>query len=394
MSTRTGRSSARQAEAGLLNHLRELRTAAHLSQQELAKRTGLTRQAINAIEGGHYLPNTSVALQLARVFGCRVEELFRLAEETPLCPVEMWQKPERGPTRVVVGRVRGRLVAHPLTHGLALCEGFSPADGLLESDGPQSLARLFVDPSRLETTAFLMGCDPGLGLLGAHLERARPEMRLSWLPAPSRTALAAVAKGGVHIAGSHLRDARSGEFNLVHARKALAGGGGLVVAFARWEQGLMVRRGNPKHLRGIEDLARPGVTIVNRAKGAGSRDVLDTLLARAGLPAERVAGYQTLAASHMAVARAIAAGAADAGVGLAAVAVACELDFVPLTEVHFDLVIPGDAAEHPAVQATLDLLQSRRLREDLAALPGYDVTRTGTVLARFGPSASTSGGSQ
>lgn len=369
----------------VVNRLREIRVAAGLSQQALAEAAGLTRQAVNAVEGGHYLPNTSVALKLAQLLGCRVEELFRLTEETPRCAVRLWRKRERESTRVALARVRGRVVAHPLTQGMALREGFSSADGLIEGSGDS--ARLFIERDRLDTTALLMGCDPSLGILATHMERAAPGLRLIWLPSPSRAALQAVAGGGVHIAGSHMRDPRSGEFNLVQARKALAPAGGLLVAFAGWEQGLMVRRGNPKRLRAVSDLARKKVRFVNREKGAGSREVFDSLLAQAGVPHSAIAGYDSLAGSHMAVAHAVAAGGADAGIGLRAVAYACGLDFVPLTAVRFDFVIPEDCVEHVAVAATLDLLQSRKLRDDLAALPGYDVSRMGSVLARFEPGA-------
>ncbi|MBI3892072.1 MAG: helix-turn-helix domain-containing protein [Candidatus Wallbacteria bacterium] len=366
-----------------------MRVAAGLSQQTLAERSGLTRQAINSIEAGHYLPNTASALRLARVLGCRVDEIFRLSDEIPTCGVELWKKALkpaiRGPVRLALARLRGSIVAHPLVEQMALTEGFSPADGVLEDVGGHASARLLAEPRQIEETAFLAGCDPALGILASHLERSHPELRLAWLPLASRAALGALSAGGAHVAGSHVRDPKSGQFNVAQARRALAVSGGLVVAFAGWEQGLMVRHGNPLKLRDMTDLTRTGIRFVNREPGAGSRESFDALLAKAKVPAARIGGYENVVASHMAVARTVSAGGADAGMGLRAVAHACGLDFVPLVEICFDLAIPADLVEHRAVAAMLELLHSRRLRADLAALPGYDVSRIGTVIDRFAP---------
>jgi putative molybdopterin biosynthesis protein len=159
----------------------------------------------------------------------------------------------------------------------------------------------------------------------------------------------------------------------------LSPGGGIVVTYAAWQQGFIVANGNPHGIRQMEDLAQPRLRFINREPGAGSRKLADQLLREAGLPAASVPGYETQSPSHTAVARAVAAGLADAGIGLELVADAFGLGFVPLAEVRFDLVIPAAHVAHPTVQVMLDVLQSRGLRSDLGALPGYDVGRTGTT---------------
>jgi putative molybdopterin biosynthesis protein len=389
--------------------VRQRRQAAGLSQQDLAEQAGLTRQAVSAIEGGKYIPNTVVALRLGRILGCRVEDLFELPDTDRECEVEVvapatappgkpaapGAAPWSAPVRAVVGYARGRWVAHPLTARRSLQEGFVPADAVLpgppdvtaapgDTGRPNGTARLWLDAERLERTALLLGCDPALGIVAGHmarLARGQDPARLSWLEAGSAAALAAVAGGTAHLAGLHLRDGETGEFNVPQAARALAATGGVVVAFARWEQGFVVAPGNPRGVRGAADLARADVRLVNREPGAGSRALLDQMLVGAGVPPSRVRGYDRQVASHFQVAGTVAAGGADAGIALAAAAQAYGLDFVPLVEVRFDVAIPADHLGHPAVARFLEALQTRALREELRALPGYDVDDLGAVRA-------------
>lgn len=371
----------RIATPRLESRVRAARLMKGLSQQELAERVGVTRQAISAIESGHYIPNTAVALRLAQVLGSRVEDLFVLAETVDPQPIQLAAPSSPDVRRLAVVSIRGRLVGYPLAAGRELQEGFVSADGLLTHGGASVQAELLTTPEHLERTALLLGCDPSLSILSTHLARRGCGPRLLWLSASSQAALDALAKGDIHLAGSHLCEPKSSEYNVPHARRALAGMGGLVIAFTRWEQGLVVAPGNPKGLRTVADLARPGVRIVNREPGAGSRALLDELLARAGVPAAAVPGYDRLVDSHMAVARAVASGGADAGIALRATARVLGLDFVPLAEAHFDFVVPRDQLDHPAVALLLELLRSYPLRAELAALPGYDVSRMGTIIA-------------
>jgi molybdate-binding protein len=160
-------------------------------------------------------------------------------------------------------------------------------------------------------------------------------------------------------------------------------GGGVVVSYASWEQGFIVAPGNPKRVGNAEALTNRGVRFINREPGAGSRTLMDQMLRDAGIPRACVRGYSDVARSHLAVGRAVAGGAADAGVALCAVAQALGLDFVPIADVKFDLLIPDEHLSHPAIEALLEALQTRALRAGLAALPGYDCGQTGSVRARF-----------
>ena len=360
------------------SQVRIARSARGLSQAELAELVGVTRQSIIAIEAGRYVPNTTVALKLARALSRRVEELFRLSDDEEQADVVVWGKPAPGTTRLSLARVRGRVVGHPAPP--ASFEGFTSADGVLLSRPSQGRVRLLVERDALDRAVVVMGCDPSLPILARHLERREPTARIICLQASSRAALEGVASGGAHVAGTHLRDPHTGECNREAARAVLAPAGGVLVALAAWEQGFLVARGNPKGIRGVADLARRDVRLVNREPGAGSRAMLDHQLARAGIAPRKVTGYASVVHGHFAVARAVATGAADAGVGLRAAAVAFGLDFLPWEAVRFDLAIPADHLRHPGVALLLELLNSSRLKADLAAIPGYDVTQTGTVV--------------
>jgi molybdate-binding protein/DNA-binding XRE family transcriptional regulator len=375
--------------AVLENDVRSKRQAAGLSQQALATRCGLTRQAINAIEAGHYAPSTSVALRLARVLGCTVEALFRLPDVSSHIEAEFLGdlSPAAGRLRCQVARVGARLLAHPLTGALA---AFTAADGLLAPVATDALCadrrvdiELLVDAQVPENTVVVLGCDPALALLGTHLTRRYATLRLVWVPRSSLTALRMLGRGEAHAAGTHLWDPESGESNMPYVRRELAGHRLVVVTLSQWQQGLIVARGNAKGITGAADLARPDITLVNRDAGSGSRILLDLWLREAGIAPHWVSGYGREVASHLAVAEVVASGGADVGPGILAVARALALDFIPLQEERYDLVIPLAFVPTAPVQALLDVIASPRFRAELEALGGYDGSRAGTVVAEL-----------
>lgn len=360
-----------------------------LSQQQLARRTGLTRQAISGIEAGHYLPNTAVALRLAGALSCRVEALFQLPGERPTAQAELIGTianpaiPE--PSRARLARVGERLLARPVGGS----DGpLTPADGLIRAAARSQVdVELLCDPRLIEQTVVVLGCDPALALLAAHLTRRRPEMRLIWEQSGSLSALQGLARGEAHAAGSHLRDPLTGEENLPFIRRELAGQPVQVITLCRWQQGLIVAAGNPKGIHGTADLTRPDVAIVNRESGSGSRTMLDAELDRLGLTFEarrELAGYPVELPSHLAVARAIAGGAADTGPGIRAAASAFGLDFIPLREERYDLVVPKTFFDSAPLQALLETAVSPAYQAEVEALGGYDPSLAGTLVASIG----------
>src|SRR5262249_14390932 len=150
--------------------------------------------------------------------------------------------------------------------------------------------------AEIEQTIAVAGCDPAVHLVGQHLRRQADRGELVGWTLGSTAALEALERGEVHVAGIHLLDPRTGESNVPFLRRRLRGRAFPVVTFASGEAGLFVRRGNPRRIRGLEDLARRDVRIVNREPGSGARLLLDEHLRRAEIPAGRVRGYGDLAA--------------------------------------------------------------------------------------------------
>jgi putative molybdopterin biosynthesis protein len=192
--------------------------------------------------------------------------------------------------------------------------------------------------------------------------------------------LGALARGEAHVAGSHLHDAASGGFNLPFVRRMVPMPC-TVVAFSVWEEGLVLAPGNPLGVRAVEDLARPGLRLVNREPGSGSRSLLDAELEAVGISGASIPGYGTTLPGHLAVSEAVALGLADVGVAIRAAANALGLDFVPLRQERYDLVIPNTHLDHPGVLALLDALKRRSLRTQIEALGGYDVSVMGSLHA-------------
>ncbi len=219
-----------------------------------------------------------------------------------------------------------------------------------------------------------------LDLLDDFLRRRRPGAGLSSAHVGSLAGLTALRRGECHLAGTHLIDEETGEYNVTWLRRFFAEGGAALVHLARREQGLIVPAGNPKGLTGLADLARPDVLFINRQRGSGTRQLLDYLMRRDGLDSEAVPGYHREVYTHLAVAAAVKSGGADAGLGILAAARALGLDFLPVASEQYDLAIRPDALALPRMQALLAVLTDPEFRNEVAALGGYDVSAAGHRL--------------
>jgi molybdate-binding protein/DNA-binding XRE family transcriptional regulator len=376
-----GNAMSKSAANAIVSHLKALRLSKGLTQTQLAERVGVQRQAIYDMESGRYLPNTAVALHLAAILECRVEDIFALEtppEDPPLTLIG--KSSSENDTRLALARVRGELVGFPLVGKTDFRESMLPADGLLLHKSGR-LRRLQPE-SALDQKALLMGCDPAFEILGAHVTRSRGAPSLLCRFASSQRALEALAMGHTHVAGTHLHNTGEDEANVALARHILGDFNGVVIGFSRFEEGLMVAPGNPLKIRNVQDLARRDVRLVNREPGAALRSLLEDWLRRERIPVEAVSGFGDLVASHSEGAQRVLYGTADAALGLRVVASVYGLDFVGISAVRCDLVIPEDLTAHPAVKVLLDVIQSRSFREELAHLPGYDTSETGNVIVR------------
>lgn len=353
-----------------------------MSAAQISKLAGVSRQTIYAIEAGDYVPNTTVALQLARILEVRVEDLFALdnATEAPAPPVTVdllsGATIAKGQP-VQLCRVGKRTVAIAATPQPEI----PLADGVVVERSarlPQAEVHVF-DDLDIEKRLLIAGCDPGISLLTKHLARYE-DIDLVVAQSSSQQALEWLRQGKVHIAGSHLKDAASGEYNLPVIRRLFPKGEVKVVTFAIWEQGLVLAAGNPKGVRSVADLARKGITIVNREQGAGSRELLDTKLREAGIKPEQVRGYDREALGHLPAALAVSMHEADVCIATRSAARAFGLHFIPLATERYDLVVRKVYARLAAVEALLDSLNRAAIRRKLELLAGYDTSHTGEVL--------------
>jgi molybdate-binding protein len=257
------------------------------------------------------------------------------------------------------------------------------ADGLIKrarhSDSRAELV-VFAKEEAAEKRLVLAGCDPATGLLARMVEKVSGVEIVS-AAASSKLALSWLREGKVHIAGSHLEDPKTGEFNLPFLRKEFPDDDFNVVTFARWEEGLVFAPNNPKSIRTIEDLARKNVRFVNRESGSGSRALLDRLLSASGIDRGRVHGYDRIAPGHLAAAYCVLSGEADVCLATRSAAKTFGLGFQAVHSERYDLVMRKRTAELPAVKAFLDVLQRATLRRKVEVLAGYDTSAMGAVIA-------------
>jgi putative molybdopterin biosynthesis protein len=367
------------------NRLGQIRKSRGVGASDLARRVRVSRQTIYAIEAGTYVPNTEVALNLARELEVSVDELFSLQEGAHKSPESLSSEvlsatpPAKGqPVRIC--QIGSRWISVPVS---ASPYYMPEADGIIKRTAKTNSRVdlvVFAKDEAAQKRLVLAGCDPATGLLSRMVEKISGVEIVS-AAASSKLALTWLSEGKVHIAGSHLEDPKTGEFNLPFIRKQFPGEDFGVVTFARWEEGFVIVPGNPKSVRKIEDLARKNVRFVNREPGSGSRALLDKLLGNAGMDANKVQGYDRVAYGHLAAAYCVLSREADACLATRSAAQTFGLDFIPLHSERYDLVMRKRTADLPAVKSFLDILQRATLRRKLEVLAGYDTSQTGTIVA-------------
>jgi molybdate-binding protein/DNA-binding XRE family transcriptional regulator len=341
------------------NRVKIARIARRWSQDELARRAGLSRTGVSAIEAGRLVPSVAAALALAGVLGSSVEDLFRV-DGSGSSDLAWAEKPRMMPVRYWVAEVGGRRLAYAAdeTTSQNTCH-----DGVFRDDCFQQ-----ADPPLAERTLVIASCDPAAGLLAAEYARTTP-FRLLVLRRSSRDALRLLAQGAVHLAGVHLASTGAAEQNrsLVHE---VVGGEHRLLRVARWEEGVAVS----PHVKTttVGSLVRARLRWIGRQEGSAARACLDEVLA--GKPAPR-----RVTQDHRGVARAIVDGWADAGVCLRLASEEAGLRFLPVRHEYYDLCFAARYESEPRVAALLELMRSAHVRRTLGELPGYDSRHTGSV---------------
>jgi putative molybdopterin biosynthesis protein len=290
--------------------------------------------------------------------------------------------------RVSVGKVGDRFMATPISRGAGVITSLVRADGIVRiprfSEGLEAGSKvevhLYRTPEEIAQTIVAIGShDLTLDLLSQFLSARGKGQSLSSANVGSLGGLIALRRGESHIAGTHLLDPESGDYNTSYVTRYLPGRDLVLISLVEREQGWIVPSGNPRGLRSWEDVEKPGVQIINRQRGAGTRVLLDFELEKRGIIAGEVMGYDKEAYTHLAVAAAVASGIADTGLGIAAAARALQLDFVPLANEQYELAVSREIFESDLLQPLLELLVDSAFRTAAMNMPGYDVSHMGEV---------------
>ncbi|MEH2239089.1 MAG: substrate-binding domain-containing protein [Nostoc sp.] len=416
-------------DMNICNNLKAIRNRLGMSQQELANIAGVTRQSIGAVETGQCAPSVSISLRLAKALGCQVEDLFWLAEEDlpKIEAIFVGSTPNLRQSQVSLARIGDRWIAYPLLNRDAFRIEMIPSDGevvavnqqtaislsdsaaladpcgeasyaqpLVEKNERHSeseaqsqtgtnkvMVRLLDDMDKLHNTIVIAGCTPVLSVLARATERWHPKLRVHYRFAHSKPALRSLCRGEVHIAGMHLYDPQTEEHNIPFVREALAGKSAVLITLGVWEEGLLVPPGNPMGVKTVSDLVEFGATVVTHEVGSGNRMLLERKLLEERVPFEAVKRFDHIVHNHQDVALCVASGIADAGISTASIAATFGLGFIPLHSARYDLVILKEYLQEAPVQQFINILGNRLVRSQLQILGGYDISKTGEVIANI-----------
>ncbi len=292
--------------------------------------------------------------------------------------------------RVKVGVVDGNYIATPVGRGAGLLMSIVRADGIINvpsssegyASGSKVNVELFRGIDEIKKTIVCIGShDNTLDILANILKRNYPELSLSSAHVGSMGGLMAIKKSEAHIAGTHLLDENTGEYNVTFIKRLFPEGSISLITLVYRQQGLLVKTGNPKRILNFRDLTRDDIVFINRQGGSGTRLLLDKHLKDIGVSPQEIRGYQKEEYTHMAVASAVLSGIADVGLGIYSSAKALGLDFIPVANERYDLAIPLKYMETDLIKKLLNIIRfDKEFREAVLSLGGYDANDMGKVV--------------
>ncbi len=295
--------------------------------------------------------------------------------------------------RVNIGKVGDKMVATPLPRAAGSITTLTRSEGILRipdlSEGvtqdEELEAELMVDEQELHNTLSVIGShDMTIDVLADEIRRRGHDIRISSGHVGSLGGLMAIRKGTCHMAGSHLLDTETGEYNVSYIKRYIKGVKVSVFHLVLRDQGLIVAKDNPKGIRGIEDLCREDVSFVNRQAGSGTRVLFDYKLEQLGIEPESIRGYDHDEFTHMTVAVDVLSGAADCGMGIFAAARALDLDFIPVEQEQYDLIVPSSLLDHSNIITLMEVVKTQEFRDRVTSLGGYDPSRSGELWREIG----------
>lgn len=285
----------------------------------------------------------------------------------------------------------GKLAAIPLSRGAGIITSFTNAHCIIDipqncegyESGETVQVWLLKDIRTIKNLLVVTGShDPLIDEAADILKRSGSGHEVSSAHVGSMGAIMALKLGQAHIGGVHLLD-EVGEYNLSYLKTHFPDGGVALIEGVGRTQGLMTAPGNPKEIRGFEDIANAGISYVNRQRGSGTRILCDFLAKKHNIEANAVYGYTREEFTHTAVAALIATGSADMGLGIYSAAKMYDLDFIPVANEQYDFICRTEDLENEGVKAFIEVLKGEELAERLEKLGGYTLNNPGTIKAKI-----------
>jgi putative molybdopterin biosynthesis protein len=278
--------------------------------------------------------------------------------------------------------------AVPLKRGSSAMESILKADGIMRiaenkeglHPGDRAPVILLKEKNKIENDLLLIGShDLSLDLIRNQLRQENYSFDLKLQTVGSMAGLTALRRGESQLAGAHLLDPETGEYNISHIKRFFKGEKMVILNLVHREQGLYLKPGNPKNIKGINDLTKKELNYINRQRGAGTRVLFDYLLAQNNIKPEQIAGYEKEEFTHIAAAAAVGRGSADAALGIRAAAEVMEVDFMPLAEERYDLIFREEFLDDPRIKNLIELISKEKIQNKIEKLGGYQCNDTGEI---------------
>ncbi|CCU78468.1 Molybdopterin biosynthesis protein MoeA / Periplasmic molybdate-binding domain [Halanaerobium saccharolyticum subsp. saccharolyticum DSM 6643] len=288
----------------------------------------------------------------------------------------------------LINQAENKFTAVPLKRGSSAMESILKADGIMRISenkeglhpGDRAPVILLKEKNRIKNDLLLIGShDLSLDLIRNEIRKRNYNFDLKLQTVGSMAGLTALRRGESHLAGAHLLDPENGEYNVSYLRKFFKGQKLLVVNLVYREQGLYLKKGNPKNIANIDDLTQNNINYINRQRGAGTRVLFDFLLSQNEIETNQISGYEKEEYTHIAAAAAVGRGSADAALGIRAAAEVMDVDFLPLAEEKYDLIIKAENIDDPRINKLIKLISENKIKSKIENLGGYNCQETGNI---------------
>ncbi|MCF8009368.1 MAG: molybdopterin biosynthesis protein [Halanaerobiales bacterium] len=291
--------------------------------------------------------------------------------------------------RVNIANIEERLVAIPQKRGSASMNTLINADGLLpigeskEGIRPNSISKIYLlkNKKALENQIMMIGShDLSIDILRDLIRKRRSEFDFKIQSVGSMSGLISLKRGECHLAGSHLLDPVSGEYNVSYLDKFFSGQKLAIINFVYRDQGFIVKKGNPKSIKSIGDLVKKDLKYINRQAGSGTRVLFDYLLDKNNIDCAKVNGYDKEEVNHISAAIQVTRGRADTAMGIKSAAVAVGADFVPIKKEKYDIILKEELLDDLRIKEIIKIIKSNEFKKEVNTLGGYDTSKSGSVI--------------